>query len=39
MLRAICRICFFECVRAFFGLGRSDSIGAHSTRGEAEDVV
>ena len=31
MLRAICRICFFECVRAFFGVGRSDLIGADST--------
>ena len=26
------RICFFECVRAFFGFGLRVSIGTHSTR-------
>src|SRR5579871_2813372 len=32
MLRAICAICFCECRRPFLGLGRSASIGTHSTR-------
>src|SRR5262249_51640447 len=30
MLFAICRICFFECVRALFGYGRSSRTGVYS---------
>jgi hypothetical protein len=35
MLAAIWRICFFEWVLAFFGLGRMVAIGAHSIRGKS----
>src|SRR5277367_4458130 len=39
MLAAISRICFLEWVRAFLGLRRTVSIGAHSIPGEPDQFV